>query len=131
VKKACFCVWSLNLVLLGSLIAFDACSTNQIAQASAANGVVITSVDGAMGLWASYINSHITSNAPTAQQNAEIIAVSNSYVAYYNCEIVLSNTAAAYVASPTTNLAQAYTLAEKAVYNSQSNIVGLVTQFTK
>lgn len=100
--------------------------------AAAANGVVIVGVDSAMQAWASYTSKQVTPGTPpTPQLNSEILTVSNAYVGYYNAELTFSNVQSAYVQSPSTNIASAITTAGNALAASETNIVALVTLFTK
>ena len=114
------------LCLFGAvmLAAIISCSTPVVNTAVNADAVVISAVNAAMTVWAADVNA----GRATA---AEVLTVSNAYIAYYNSQIVVSNLAAAYVASPSTNLSGAITTAEQALALSATNIVTIINTFSK
>jgi hypothetical protein len=106
------------------LVTYDGCSTSVVSTASTVNGALVATVDAAMTGWATYTQSH---TVPAAQ----ILAVSNAYVAYYNSELVLSNLTEVYVASPATNTQTLLLNAVAAINLSGTNIVNIITSFSK
>lgn len=102
--------------LLAVTLVMYACST-----ALKTNGVVITTADAGMQVWAGYTQTHKVSAA-------QILTVSNAYVAYYNSELVLSN--AFMVAVTQTNNSLLQTLTQTA-NQSQANLIAIIQEFTK
>jgi len=103
-------------ILLAFAGVLVACST-----ALKTNGVVITTVDTAMKGWGIYTQSHPVTDA-------QIFAVSNAYNAYYQSELVLSNTFVVAVTQTNNNLLQTVTQSATA---SQANLLNLIQQFSK
>jgi hypothetical protein len=95
---------------------FVACNT-----ALKTNGVVVTTVDGSMKGWAIWTQTH---SVPDAQ----IIAVSNAYNAYYQSELVLSNSFVVAVTQTNNSLLQTVTASARA---SEQNLINLIQQFSK
>lgn len=95
---------------------FSACNT-----ALQTNGVVITTVDGAMTGWATYTQTHTV-------PPAEILAVSNAFVAYYNAEMIASNTWVLAVSQ--TNYSLVETI-QASLSANQTNLVNLINSFSK
>jgi len=77
-----------------------------------------------MTAWASYVNA----GKATEQQ---ITTVSNAYNTYYNAQLVASNAVTVYLINPTTNLQSMVMDATTAVANSKTNIVNIISSFTK
>lgn len=112
------------LFVIACVLCLIACSTNAVKNAAAINGAAITTVDQGMNYWAAYSQTHpVTSN--------QINTVSNAYTVYYNLELISSNVQAGYVANPTTNTEALASEALIGVVSSRSNLLNLVTMFTK
>lgn len=102
-------------------LAFTGCSSTSTSTALKVNGAVITTVDGAMKGWAAYTQS----GKGTA---AQILAVSNAFVLYYNAEMTASNTWVIAVGQTNNTLLQTVTEAAQA---SQNNLFNIISQFTQ
>jgi hypothetical protein len=85
------------------------------------NGVVITTVDGAMTGWATYTQTHTV-------PPAEILAVSNAFVSYWNAEMIASNTWVTAVSQTNYSLVQTITACVAA---NQTNLLNLIQSFSK
>ena len=106
----------LHFFVLAAVFAILGC-----ASALKVNGVVVTSVDGAMKGWAAWTQTH-------AVPDTQIIAVSNAYVSYYNSELVLSNTFVVAVTQTNNSLLQTVTASATA---SAQNLLALIQSFSK
>jgi hypothetical protein len=117
---------------LGIAVTLHSGCTSAVSTVTAVNTAIVASVDQAMTGWSEYVNARASSLPTNATLNAEILSVSNAYMAYYNAELVLSNLSAAYVAAPTnTTLASGITIAATGLGASKTNILNLITQFSQ
>jgi hypothetical protein len=82
---------------------------------------VITTVDGAMTGWATYTQTHTV-------PPAEILAVSNAFVSYWNAEMIASNTWVTAVSQTNYSLVQTITACVAA---NQTNLLNLIQSFSK
>lgn len=100
------------------------CSTSAVTTTAKANAAAVATVDAAMTGWATYTKSH------TVPANT-ILAVANAYNVYYDSELVVSNVLTAYVTNPSTNNGAIVTAAIVGVAQSQSNLLNIVSTFSK
>jgi hypothetical protein len=120
IPAAALKVLTLGLLLAGLAVG---CAT-AVKDLAAVNGAAVQSVDQAMTQWSAYTQTHTVSSG-------SILSVSNAYNAYWNTEIVVSNTLATYVSNPNTNTAEVIQDLLTGVSSSSSNVVNLVSQFAK
>lgn len=120
-------ILALSALLGCSAILYTGCQTPAAVTITQSEGVLITTVDTGMKVWASYVTLHQNDGKVTA---AQVNNVEQAYDTYYNAQEVAKGLLEMYVTAGTTN-SISITTANTAVTNAEAALLNLINQYIK
>jgi hypothetical protein len=105
----------------------NGCATKPVQKVIQGEGILITSVDTGMKIWADYVNAHLTDGKVTQKQ---LDTVKEAYNAYYASQMTAKAVIEKILSNVSTNQADALT-ANLAVKNAEAELLNLLNSYIK
>ena len=103
------------------------CATKPVQKVIQTEGVLITTVNTGMEIWADYVNRHLTDGKVTQKQ---LDTIKDAYAAYYVAQMVAKATIEKILANVSTNTMDV-TTANQAVTVAEINLIQLLNLYIK
>jgi uncharacterized protein YcfL len=120
-------ILTLSALLGCSAILYTGCQTPAAVTITQSEGVLITTVDTGMKVWASYVTLHQNDGKVTATQ---VNNIEQAYNTYYDAQEMAKGLLELYVSNGTTNTVS-ITTANTAVANAEAALLNLINTYIK